>query len=131
MIVDWTDEYQQWRERLDASVASGLVGAGIQDNLADLHLEALSQLEGEPLIETPEMMRVRQSAKYPLWRLSHPYVPGVAVRTIVWFPQVGEIVIVAIGAEKSGIGDLFYESISFRADAAIERYLYARRIGNA
>jgi len=33
--------------------------------------------------ETPTLRRVVQSARHPLWRVSHPYEPKVAVRLIV------------------------------------------------
>ena len=72
-------------------------------------------------------MRVRQSGHYPIWRVSHPFVPGIAVRTIVWFPSEQEMVLIAIGGDKGRMGDVFYDSIGSRADQAIERYLKARK----
>jgi hypothetical protein len=68
---------------------------------------------------------VRQARRYPLWRLAHPFVDGLAVRTIVWFPPNSDQVVVAVLAgEKAAIGDVFYDSVAIRADAAIDQYLY-------
>lgn len=128
MLIDWTDEYQRWRDRIDADRAVGNVSAQVQNDLADFHLETLQNLDNEPSEDTPTLMRVRQRGKFPLWRLSHPFIDGIAIRTVVWFPTEGEVVIVAIGAEKSAIGDLFYDAIGDRSDQAIENYLRARKV---
>lgn len=88
-------------------------------------LRALERLEGEPTEETPTLKRVRQSRRYPLWRVAHPFVDGFAVRTIAWFPPGRNRVVVAVLAgEKAAIGDVFYDSVATRADAAIDQYLY-------
>lgn len=72
---------------------------------------------------------VAQSRRYPLWRVAHPFIAGVAMRLIVWFPpdRAGEVVIVLFGAEKAQMGDAFYNSAGSRADAAIESYLFKTR----
>ena len=47
-----------------------------------------------------------------MWRVGHPYVPGAAVRLIVWFPpERPEDVVVALFAnDKAQMGDVFYEA---------------------
>jgi hypothetical protein len=129
MLVDWTDEYQQWRDRLDIASEKGNADSQKQIDIADAQMEFLTELELEPEEESPTMMKIRQSGKYQLWRVSHRFISGIAVRTVAWFPDDKTMVLVAIGAEKSSIGDLFYDSIAKRADAAIDRYLYNRRQG--
>lgn len=127
MLIDWTDEYQGWRDRISKAASEGDRVAIERHRLADLELDKLQELKHEPDENSVSMMRVRQSGKFPLWRLSHPYVKNIAVRTIVWFPSDDEIVLVAIGGDKGQMGDVFYDSIGSRADQAIEKYLKERR----
>lgn len=65
------------------------------------------------------MKRVRQSGKYQVWRISHPYRNGIAIRLIVWFPPDAPPVIVLFGNDKAQMGDVFYS----RADQVIASYL--------
>jgi hypothetical protein len=83
-----------------------------------------------PDVETPTLRRVRQSRRNPVWRVGrvgHPYVPGAAVRLILWFPpERPEDVVVALFAnDKAQMGDVFYDSVGSRADVAISRYRIA------
>ncbi|CCK59093.1 Conserved protein of unknown function [Mycobacterium canettii CIPT 140070010] len=65
---------------------------------------------------------MRQSKRHPVWRLSHPYDPQVAVRLIVWFPDDERAVIALLAGDKAQIGDVFYDSVGVRADAAIDQW---------
>ncbi|MEO6941611.1 MAG: hypothetical protein ABI238_00380 [Terrimesophilobacter sp.] len=68
--------------------------------------------------------RVRQSRKNQVWRVSHPYVEGIALRLICWFPPNDDQIVVALFAgDKAGMGDVFYDTVGTRADQAIERWL--------
>jgi hypothetical protein len=79
-------------------------------------------------VDLPGLKRVRQSRRYPVWRTSHPFDEGVAVRVICWFPPGTDVVVVALFAgDKAQMGDVFYNSVGVRADAAIERWLFETR----
>jgi len=66
-----------------------------------------------------------------VWRVAHPFDPVVAVRLIVWFPPAARTVVVALFAgDKARMGDVFYNSVGPRADAAIRGYLYMTSIEN-
>jgi hypothetical protein len=49
-------------------------------------LEYLQDLKDRPPDKTPTLKRVRQSRNYQVWRVSHPFRDGIAIRLIVWFP---------------------------------------------
>ena len=67
---------------------------------------------------------VRQSRRYRVWRVSHPYREGVAVRLICWFPPDRDTVVVALFAgDKGRIGDVWYDGVGARADAVIDQWL--------
>jgi hypothetical protein len=92
----------------------------------ELVTAALLQLRGlkeAPTEDTASLRRVRQSKRYTVWRTSHPFEPGVAVRLICWFPPDSETVVVALFAgEKAAIGDVFYNSVGHRADMLIDQW---------
>jgi hypothetical protein len=94
-------------------------------------LSALPRYSGavDRVPDSATLKRVAQSRRYPVWRVAHPFVDGTAMRLmrlIVWFPpkRPGEAVIVLFGADKAQMGDVFYNSVGPRADAAIESYLF-------
>jgi hypothetical protein len=126
LIVDWSSEFDLWYNRLIERGEAGDQAALEQLALVDAELGVLQDLDAEPELETPSLRRIVQSRKYPVWRVAHPFVAGTAMRLIAWFPPVrpGEVVIVLFGADKAQMGDVFYNSVGPRADAAIESFLY-------
>jgi hypothetical protein len=62
-----------------------------------------------------------------VWRVAHPFVEGVAVRLIVWFPSDDRVVVALFAGDKANIGDVFYDSVGSRADAAIDSWKYQTR----
>ncbi len=86
-------------------------------------LRFLKSLTGEPEEETQRFKRVRQSKRHPLWRLSHPHDPEVALRIICWFDPESDAVVVALFAnDKAPMGDVFYDSVGTRADQVIDEW---------
>ena len=81
-----------------------------------------------PIEESPKFQRVVQSRRYPLWRLSHPFLEGIALRIIVWFPfaEGGDLLVAVLGSDKAKMGDVFYDSASRRADIEIEKWIRER-----
>lgn len=67
---------------------------------------------------------VRQSKRYPVWRTSHLYTAGVAVRVICYFPpeRVDTVVVTLFAGDKATMGDVFYDSVGNRADALIDQW---------
>jgi hypothetical protein len=66
---------------------------------------------------------VRQSRRYPLWRVSHGYDPAAAVRLICWFPPgTGTVVVALFAADKGRLGDVFYNGVDARADPLIDQW---------
>jgi len=87
----------------------------------------LRNLAAIPTEETATLKRVRQSKKFPVWRVSHPYDPETAMRMICWFDDESEEVVVALFAnDKLSMGDVFYDSVGSRADATIEQWFSER-----
>jgi hypothetical protein len=125
VIVDWTDEFDRWWSHVEslADANEDPINPRVY-RLTVAQIQYLQDLPSRPVEETPTLRRVVQSTRYPLWRVSHPYEPEVAVRLIVWFPPDDEaVVVVALGVNKARIGDVFYDGVGRRADAAIEQWL--------
>ena len=57
-----------------------------------------------------------------VWRQSHPYEAGIALRLICWFPG-GSDTILALFTGESSMGDVFNDSVGTRADQIIDRWL--------
>jgi hypothetical protein len=129
VLIDWAGEFDRWYDRLTERAEAGDVSALEHLGLVDAELGVLQDLDAEPVVNTPTLRRVSQSRKYEVWRVAHPFVAGTAMRLIVWFPpgRPGQAVIVLFGADKAQMGDVFYNSVGPRADAAIESYLYRTR----
>ncbi|MFE5699765.1 hypothetical protein [Rhodococcus koreensis] len=128
MIADIPEDFFAHLDRLEEQAERGdahavQVLAHVTAALADL-----AALEEPPSVDLPGLKRVRQSRRYPVWRTSHPFDEGVAVRVICWFPLGTDVVVVALFAgDKAQMGDVFYNSVGSRADAAIEQWLFETR----
>jgi len=87
-------------------------------------LAVLADLKSEPVDESASLKRVRQSRRFPVWRVAHAFHPTVALRLIVWFPvEAADVVVVALFAgNKAQMGDVFYDSVGVRADGVIEQW---------
>lgn len=84
-------------------------------------LNYLKDLDTEPEEDTATLKRVRQSRTHPLWRVSHPYDPDMAVRIICWFDHDHDtIVVILFAADKAPVGDVFYDNVGTRADQEID-----------
>jgi len=121
--VDWTVEFDRWLDRTDDAARKGDAHAkGVMVRVIEA-ISALRALTEPPEEEVPSLKRVRQSKRHQLWRTSHPYVEGIAVRLICWFPpKAQDVVVIAFASDKAPIGDVFYDSVASRADAAIDSW---------
>jgi hypothetical protein len=88
-------------------------------------LDQLRNLPGPPVreSETATLRWVRQSRRYPLWRVSHAYHPQAAVRLICWFPpDTGTVVVALFAMDKARLGDVFYDGVAARADPLVDQW---------
>lgn len=126
--------FDLWFDRLVAQASIENTRAVAQLARVEAALRVLQELAGEPTptLETPTLKKVRQSRDNLVWRVSHPFTPGVAVRLIVWFPpgRPGDVVVVLFGADKASMGDVFYDGVGARADAVINSYRMITDSGN-
>jgi len=123
MELEWPGDFQRWLERTEGKADAGNAYSRRILELVTAALLQLRELNGAPVAETASLRRVRQSKRYEVWRVSHPFEQGIAVRLICWFPPETNTVVVALFAgEKASIGDVFYNSVGDRADALIDQW---------
>ncbi|SNT60699.1 hypothetical protein SAMN05421812_112163 [Asanoa hainanensis] len=123
MLIDWSSEFNTWLTQLEGRASDGDARALAQLDLVNAQLEYLQDLKEPPTDDTPTLRRVRQSGKYLVWRISHPFREGIAIRLIVWFPPDAPPMIVLFANDKAQMGDVFYSSVGSRADQVIAAYL--------
>mgnify|MGYP000959086908 CR=1 FL=1 len=81
MLIDWSDEFNTWLDRLEDHAHNDPISARRLDYIT-AQLQHLQELTDAPEEDTAHLRRVRQSKTYPVWRLAHPYDPDIAVRLI-------------------------------------------------
>ena len=122
--VDGPEEFFDWLDRTQNKAEGGDERARRQLGRAIDALNQLRTLQAPPAVDMPDLKRVRQSKTYIVWRTAHPYDPEIAFRLICWFPPDSSTVVVALfAADKARMGDVFYNSVGARADAAIQLWL--------
>jgi hypothetical protein len=119
--IDWSADFDRQLDRLEADKSD----KGRKTfELLTFMLKRLRDLPRQPSEDTATIKRVRQSARYPVWRVSHPFVEGIALRLICWFPPSGGVVVALFAGVKASRGDVFYDSVGTRADQIIERWIH-------
>lgn len=129
MIIDWPAAFNEYLDRLEVDANSGERRARLVLDRVLAQLEVLQDLDGEPAAESATFKRVRQSGRYRVWRVAHPFHPEVAVRLIAWFPPQapGRVVLALFAGDKARIGDVFYNSVGARADVAIDQWKFQQQ----
>lgn len=125
MDIDWPKRFGDWLDRVEADAEGGDARAKLIRKYVAEALTLLRELPSAPTRETEraDLKWVRQSRRYELWRVSHPYHPDVAVRLICWFPPGASTVVVALFAgDKARIGDVWYSSVASQADPLIDSW---------
>lgn len=127
MEVHWSDDFDRQLTRLEKEAEWSDRGRRVLALLAFM-LRDLQRVPREPDEESAMLKRVRQSGRYEVWRQSHPFEPGIALRLICWFPPSPNTVAVALfTGEKASMGDVFYDSVGTRADKIIEQWIREHR----
>lgn len=127
-VVDMPEEFFDWLDDHESRARNGDERARRRLARAVDALNQLRLLDRAKESETPDLKQVRQSKRYPVWRTAHPYDPDIAFRLICWFPpNAGRVVVALFGADKARMGDVFYDSVGDRADAAIDSWLFQQR----
>jgi len=115
--IDWPTEFGRWLDRLEADARSGSERSRLILAYTARALDQLRNLPGPPGAEdeTATLRQVRQSRRHQLWRVSHAFHAGIAVRLICWFPpDTGTVVVALFAADKAKLGDVFYDSVAAR-----------------
>jgi hypothetical protein len=79
MNIDWSREFDRQLDRLETDSSDR--GKQVLQLLA-LMLKRLRELDVAPVEDTAMIKRVRQSRSHTVWRVSHPYRDGIALRLI-------------------------------------------------
>ena len=125
MDIDWPVEFGTWLDRLETDARAGDERARTVLVFVARALDQLRNLPEPPRreSETAKLRWVRQSRRYPLWRVSHAYHPQAAVRLICWFPpDTGTVVVALFAADKARLGDVFYDGVAARADPLVDQW---------
>jgi hypothetical protein len=123
--IDWPKQFGDWLDRVDADADRGDAHARLVRRYVAEALTLLRELPHAPTreAESADLRWVRQSRRYELWRVSHPYHPDAAVRLICWFPPgTSTVVVTLFVGDKARIGDVWYNSVASRADPLIDAW---------
>ncbi len=85
-------------------------------------LAVLRSLLEKPAEDSASLKRVRQARRHEIWRVAHPFDPEVAVRILCWFPDDETAVVAVLGGDKAGVSDVWYDSATLRAEAAVDQW---------
>lgn len=119
MRVAYTSEYARFRERVLDDESHATEGTALL-----LAMEAaILALPHEPVEESRTFKRVQQARRHQLWRVSHPYRSGIALRIIVWFPDPDTVVVALLGHNKAQTGDAWYGYAANQGQAIVDQYL--------
>ncbi|MCL2091088.1 MAG: hypothetical protein FWH11_07710 [Micrococcales bacterium] len=116
-------QFDMWVRNLVEKARDGDVVAFATAKYVSDQITYLRGLTRPPNLEdeTATLKWVRQSRRYQLWRLSHPYDGLVAARLIVWFDDEHNTAVIALFAgDKARIGDAFYASVGTRGDQVVD-----------
>ena len=123
MIIDWTGEFDRWWSNIEKLQNRDQASRQIAI-IMGAQLEYLQGLEHSPTDDLPELRRIAQSKRYQLWRLSHPWRDGIALRLIVWFPNFQtDLAVILMGVNKAKMGNVFYDGVGTRSDYLIDQYI--------
>lgn len=124
MPIRATKEFDEWYRALGAQ-ASGSPKATARLVRARALLLVLRGVPSEPSVDTPQLRRVAEARRHPLWRIAHPYDPAVQVRLIVWW-EVEHTAWVLVGGDKAGLEGTWYTTAAIKAEQAVDRILRNR-----
>ena len=120
--MDWSREFDAQYDRMEAETSEP---GRLRFQLLVFMLNHLAQRSVAPVEDSATLKRVRQSRQHEVWRVSHPYRPGIALRLICWYPpkRADTVVVALFAGDKASMGDVFYDSVGTRADQIIDRWI--------
>lgn len=119
--IEFDHEFETWLNNL-IKAKDNDPDSRLRLELALALLGVVRDLTAPPVEDSATLKRVRQCRRYPVWRLAHHYIAGIAIRILCWFPDAKTVVVVLVGGDKGPIGDIWYGSAAERAERAIERW---------
>ena len=133
MRLHWSDEFDRQLTRYEDAASKSDRDQMILDLITAM-LSQVRELDVAPIVDTAMLKRVSQSGRHLVWRQSHPYEPGIALRLICWFPgeindgdhnggDTDQVVVALFSGDKASMGDVFYDSVGSRADQMIDQWL--------
>lgn len=122
-----SSRYSQWRSR---TITDAQVGAEAEVLILAME-DRLLELSTAPDDETAMLRRVVQARRHPLWRVSHPYRRGLALRIICFFPDKQTAVLALMGFNKHPVGDSWYSRAATEGQAMVDQYLREQEGGGA
>ncbi len=123
MLIDWTREFDKWWEKVEEQQNLDARSRQIA-KIVGTQLDFLQELAQMPEENSMQIRRVALSKKNLLWRISHPYREGIAIRLVLWIPPYErDLAVIVMGVDKSKMGDIFYDGVGNRADLLISEYL--------
>ncbi|MBT8163446.1 MULTISPECIES: hypothetical protein [Arthrobacter] len=123
MELFWPESFDRQLGRLEDEADHSDEGARAVFENVVAEMDYLRRLTSPPTSETPTLKTIRQAKKYEVWRVSHPYHQGIAVRLICWFPPDENTAVVALFSGASQHGRRFYDSVGTRAGQIIEQWI--------
>lgn len=115
MRIQASREFNAWFDNLKRT------GGPLLTRTASL-LAVLRDLLEKPAEDSASLKRVRQARRHEIGRVAHPFDPQVAVRILCWFPDDETAVVALLGGDKGGISDVWYDSATVRAEAAVDQW---------
>lgn len=123
MLIDWTGEFDRWWQKVEDHQTLDVRSRQIA-RIVGTQLDFLQGLDQMPAENSLQIRRVTLSKKNLLWRVSHPYRKGIAIRLVIWFPPHDrDLAVIVMGVDKSKVGDIFYDGVGNRADLLIREFL--------
>ena len=92
MQVYWSEEFDRQLTQFEELASRSTRDQTLLDLLAAM-LPKLRAVPKAPISDTAMLKRVRQSGRHLVWRQSHPFASGIALRLICWFPEDSDIVV--------------------------------------
>jgi hypothetical protein len=115
---------------LRATLGFGRWFQAVQDaeiaRLANQLRRALTKLDERPTEPTAHLTPVVQATRHNIWRISHPYQEGYAVRLLLWFPDDRDEIVIVFAGNKHPNHDVWYDRAIREAENTVDQLIRQR-----